>query len=227
MTMENSGHEETNSAADKGQPPVAAAVPNPSRRRFTRAGVGASAVVMTLASRSVLANMACTTASGFHSANMSHQGRPGDAPIMCDGLSYREWMATADWNPPKTFSFQQAFGCVPRPDLIAGAPVTGTGITDTGNGSSTLLLQDATLQQAMFGSQTPLVVKHLIAALLNASSGKSTYPTLQSVKDIFADWNVNNTYQVSAGVKWTTEDIIEYLSYTQTKGAPTFPPKRT
>jgi hypothetical protein len=242
MTMGNSGHEETKPVAENVQPPTTGNVPNPSRRRFNRAGVGASAVVMTLASRSVLANMTCSTPSGFHSANMS-QGRPGDPPVNCSGLSYQEWVATAQWNPPRTMRFSEAFGAVPRPDLIVGAPVTPAA-TNNGNGnangsgngngngasamsSSVLKLNEATLEQAMLGSQTPLIIKHLIAALLNASTNRSTNPSVESVKAIFKDWNINNTYEVSAGIRWSTDKIIEYLRYSQTPGAPTFPPKTT
>lgn len=220
MTMENPGQEGPSPVANEGQPLRTASVANPSRRRFNRAGVGASAVVMTLASRSVLANMACTTASGFHSANMSHHTL--DSNGNCSGLSYSEWMRTSEWSPPKTSKFADVFG-MPRLDLEVGAPVGGTGIDNTGNGTAGLKLQDATLQQALFGSDTPLVIKYLIAALLNANMGKSTNPTVQSVKEIFADWNAHNSYEVTAGVRWSTEEIIEYLSYTQTPGVPTFP----
>lgn len=237
MTMENSGHEQTKPAVDNVQPPAAANVPNPSRRRFSRAGVGVSAVVMTLASRSVLANMTCATASGFHSANMSHQARPGDPPIECNGLSHQDWIATDQWNPPKTSSFNDAFGTMPRNDLVVGAPAAPAAniVTSKGNGngngnpgaggmsSNVLKLKEATLEQAMLGSQTPLIIKHLIAALLNASSNRSTNPSVDSVRKIFADWNANNSYEVSAGIRWSTDEIIEYLRYSQTPGNPTLP----
>ncbi|SMP69439.1 hypothetical protein [Noviherbaspirillum suwonense] len=217
MTMENSGHEDKSQAADQAQPPAHAVVPNPSRRRFTRVGVGASAVVATLASRSVLANLACTTPSGFTSMNQSH--RAADGVIQCNGLSYMDWMRTEGWAPPGTAMFSIEFSPA-RPDLLVGEPVTGTGIADTGGGTSGLLLDKATLRQALFGTQTPLIVKHLIAALLNASTNRSTYPTTIQVKEIFRDWNANNSYEVTAGVRWSTDEIIKYLSYTQTPGSP-------
>nr|WP_314623772.1 hypothetical protein [uncultured Noviherbaspirillum sp.] len=249
MTMENPGHEQTKPTVDNVQPPTAGNVPNPSRRRFNRAGVGASAVVMTLASRSVMANMTCTTPSGFHSANLSRQGGAGDAPVQCRGLSYQDWMAAQEWNPPRSMLFSEAFGTIPREDLIVGAPASsgfrmapsaGAG-SSSSNGSSSrnnsfgasttssvaLKLKDATLEQAMLGSQTPLVIKHLIAALLNARSNRSTNPSVSMVLKIFADWNSRNSYEVSGGVMWSTDDIIEYLQYSQTPGAPTFPPKRS
>lgn len=216
MTMENSGHEETKQVAADSQPPAHADVPNPSRRRFTRMGAGASAVVMTLASRSVLANMACTTASGFTSVNQSV--RRTDTPINCNGLPYTDWMATsASWPIPLTTSFATAFGHPPKGALETGEISTSSGLTDR----NSVKLKDATLQQALFGSKTPEVVKYLIAALLNAQSGRSTYPSVLSVQAIFKDWNSNDTYEVMAGVKWDAPKIIEYLSATQTPGTRT------
>jgi hypothetical protein len=242
MTMENSGHEETKQAAADIQPPAHADVPNPSRRRFTRIGAGASAVVMTLASRSVLANMACTAPSGFHSANMSHGGLK-DSRINCNGLSYQEWMSIEDWNPPKESMFKHVFGTMPRHDLMVGTSVaTDTFLKgkaqapgqdkekdkgkDKEKGSDDLKLKDATLYQALCGAQSPLVVKHLVAALLNVRSNRSTYPTEDNIREIFNDWNTHNCYEVTAGVKWSTDEIIEYLTYTQTRGEPTFPARR-
>jgi hypothetical protein len=199
-------------------------------------------VVMTLASRSVLANMACTAPSGFHSANLSHHGAQGASGISCNGLSYQEWMSTEDWNPPRDSKFKHVFGVMPRHDLMAGTTVvadtfiTGKAQTagqdkdkekdkgkDKDKGSDDLKLQDATLHQALCGEKTPPVVKHLVAALLNVNSGRSTYPTVENIRDIFNDWNTHNSYEVTAGVKWSTAEIVEYLSYTQTRGVPTFP----
>ena len=185
MTMENSGHEQTKPAVDNVQPPAAENVPNPSRRRFNRAGVGASAVVMTLASRSVLANMACTTPSGFYSANMSHHGKAEAATVQCRGLDPNGWMTIDRWDPPRTKEFTKAFGTIARDNLTVGTPVSPLGnqsANNNGNGaanlpSSTLKLQDATLEQAIYGIDTPPVVKHLIAALLNASRKPACFAT--------------------------------------------------
>jgi hypothetical protein len=117
MTMENSGHEETRPEADKAQPPAHANVPNPSRRRFNRAGVGASAVLMTLASRSVLADTVCKTPSGFDSL----------APSMalntrnhCSGKPAAYWLGQDLWPIAKDTPFASIFGDG-YPNLYAGA----------------------------------------------------------------------------------------------------------
>jgi hypothetical protein len=215
MTMENSGHEETNSAADKGQPPVAAAVPNPSRRRFNRAGVGASAVVMTLASRSVLANAACTTASGFTSLNQSSRG---GTPPVCNGVTPEVWLSKpADsWPISKDLKFVGIFGSVSN-TLEVGKPLKIYG-KDDGNGAPGLKLADATLQQALFGTNTKPVVKYIIAALLNSVT-LNQFPTRESVIKIFQEWNSKTTYEPTAGVSWNDDKIIEYLRATQIPSA--------
>ncbi|MDB5759727.1 MAG: hypothetical protein JWM30_3016 [Burkholderia sp.] len=216
MTMENSGHEETKQAAANIQPPAHADLPNPSRRRFTRIGAGASAVVMTLASRSVLANMACTTASGFTSVNQSV--RRTDTPINCSGLPYTDWMATTTaWPIARESSFATAFANSPKADLVTGEISSSSGLTNR----DSVALAEATLQQALFGTKTPEVVKYLIAALLNAHSNRSTYPSVLNVQTIFKEWNSNDTYEVMAGVKWNADQIIEYLRATQTPGTRT------
>lgn len=214
MTMENPGHEETNSAADKGQPPVVA-VQNPSRRRFNRAGVGASAVVMTLASRSVLANVACTTASGFTSLNQSSRG---GTPPVCNGYTPEAWLSKpADsWPIPKDSKFAGIFGSVSN-TLEVGKPLNIYG-NDDGKGTPGLKLVDATLQQALFGTDTKPVVKYIIAALLNSVS-LNQFPTRESVIKIFQEWNSKMTYEPTAGVSWSENKIIEYLQATQTPSA--------
>jgi hypothetical protein len=209
MTMENPGHEKMNPAVGKDQLPAAAAVLNPSRRRFTRAGVGASAVVMTLASRSVLANVACGTASGFTSVNQS--ARPGDDLLRCEGITYQAWIGTANWPIPKTKLVTDAF-------LHSVSETYETGEITTGSGTTTpsVKLKKATLEQALLGSNTPEVVRYLIAALLNAHAGKSTNPSVESVQTIFKEWSNKGVYEVTRGIQWTPDDIIKYLKATQT-----------
>ena len=119
MTMENSGHQEMKPTADGLQPPVAEAVPNPSRRRFNRAGVGASAVVLTLASRSVLADAVykCKSPSGFDSLSPS---MAGNTPNNCSGKPGSQWLMQDLWPVAKDVPFASIFGDV-SPSLYAGA----------------------------------------------------------------------------------------------------------
>jgi hypothetical protein len=107
MTMENSGHKDTGSQPN-GQAPVPEQVKNPSRRRFNRAGVGASAVILTLTSRSVLAQTnTCASPSGFNSVNPSHDTHN----LTCDALSADRWLdPQQQWPVSKDTQFGHLFG---------------------------------------------------------------------------------------------------------------------
>ena len=253
MTMENSGHEGTNSAADKVQPPTAA-VRNPSRRRFNRAGVGVSAVVLTLASRSVLADTMCKSPSGFDSLNPSMT--TAEQQNVCVGKTTSQWLLQDPWPIDKATPFASIFGngygnLYAGASSAASASVTAAASstpgqkwfdtfsdnpnknTSNGNGNGNgngnigkaqpinnakLHLKDATLFQALSGTETPPVVKGLIAAWLNARAKYNSFPTETNVVQIFQEWHKNGYYEVRATVKWYEADIIKYLASTNAVG---------
>lgn len=223
MTMENSGNEETRSTVDNSQPSLA----NPSRRRFNRVGAGASAVVMTLASRSVLAADAlCKSPSGHDS--MAPSMNPNKIPNSCAGVSPSQWLSRRQWPVDKNALFSSSFGN--SGGLYADAPAalsTSSAANNTGNTSDKtvvnssnsasingLLLNDATLVQAMSGTATPVIVKNLLAAWLNALQGYNTFPTTDQVIHIFKEWQQKTYYEVRAGVKWYEKEINDYLATT-------------
>src|SRR5437868_671001 len=109
MTMENPGHEENSRAADQVRQPAEATVPNPSRRRFTRAGVGASAVIMTLSGRSVLADTVCRSPSGFDSMPAASINAK-DAQARCMGIGPSQWLQQNTWPINKEAAFASIFG---------------------------------------------------------------------------------------------------------------------
>ena len=83
---------------------------------------------------------------------------------------------------------------------------------------SQVLLKDATLYQALAGSRTPVVVKNLIAALLNFKAGYNSFPTDTDVVRIFQEWQQKGYYEVRATVKWYEADINRYLASTNSVG---------
>jgi len=245
MTMENSGEKEKVQVPDPTQSMTHMQVPNPSRRRFNRAGVGASAVILTLASRSVLAETVCKSPSGFLSANQSAHG---NEQAQCNGYTPEIWLQK---NLPilQSTQFVQVFGTFSQ-QILVGQPVAagaqflagksaegGTqswlnsnlnaksssapgGRASASSTSSTdqgdLLLKDATFYQALAGDKTPSVVKHLIAAYLNFSQGLNAFPTDVNTIEIFREWESTGSYVPSAGVSWSDVKIVEYLRATQT-----------
>lgn len=255
MTTENSQDKKTSPATGTIQPPAHGNLRNPSRRRFNRAGVGASAVVLTLASRSVLADAVCKSPSGFDSLAPSMAAT--NQQNFCAGRPVSQWLLQDPWPVAKDVPFASIFG-EGYPGLYAGAasagvaaagasnagrswfepfsnnPITGSSgsSSSASNGSSKsngvakatatdnneLLLKDATLFQAMAGSRTPVVVKNLIAALLNFKAGYNSFPTDTDVVRIFQEWQQKGYYEVRATVKWYEADINKYLASTNSVG---------
>jgi hypothetical protein len=246
MTMENSGNKEARQVPDPLQSMTHAQVPNPSRRRFNRAGVGASAVILTLASRSVLAESVCKSPSGFVSANQSAHGT--EQP-QCTGYTPEIWLQK-DLPILRTTSFVSVFGTFSQ-QILVGQPMVASAqsmvgkSTDGGgaqswldsnlnaksssnggaraaasSGASTgqpdLLLADATFYQALAGDKTPSVVKHLIAAYVNFTQGLNAFPTDVNTVQIFREWESTGSYVPTVGVRWSDTQIVEYLRATQT-----------
>lgn len=251
MTMENSGDKETRRMPDPEQAITRMQVPNPSRRRFNRAGVGASAVILTLASRSVLAESVCKSPSGFLSANQSAHGT--EQP-QCIGYTPEIWLQRDD-PTLKSISFVSIFGTFSQQILVGQPMVSGAQFmagksteggtqswlnsnlnaksssgsstsanaragasanSTSGTGQADLLLADATFYQALAGDKTPSVVKHLIAAYLNANRKLNAFPTEENTLQIFREWVNTGSYVPSAGVTWSDVKIVEYLRATQT-----------
>lgn len=276
MTMENSGHQKTSPVADNGQAPAHANVPNPSRRRFNRAGVGASAVLLTLASRSVLADTMCKSPSGFDSLEPSMGA--GTKQTACAGKPPSWWLQQHPWPVDKDAPFSSFFGdgysglyagasasstnagtaaaastggekwfdafSNNRSSSASGSGNNGKGGSSAANGNSEnngnnsvarsssttangmptlstdteLLLKNATMYQAMAGARTPVVVKNLLAAWLNARHRYNDFPTEQEVVRIFQEWQKDGSYEVRAAVKWNEADINRYLASANSVG---------
>jgi hypothetical protein len=237
MTMENSGHKETGRQPEDGQATAPPQVRNPSRRRFTRAGVGASAVILTLTSRSVLAQATCNSPSGFASANLSQHNHDAGS---CDGVPASSWLdPNRQWPIPRETRFVDIFGSS-RLMFRTGTPQKfydafpsradkkdtppGQAKKDTPPGlAKSSSLDEASMYDALNGSETPAVVKSIIAAYLNFRAGLNKYPTDLQAIAIFKEWQANKIYTPSAGIKWNEDDILNYLGATQ--GLPSTPPR--
>lgn len=212
MTMENSGPEDTSPPADTTQPAMHAQVPNPSRRRFNRAGVGASAVILTLASGSVLAQGVCKSPSGFESGNVSGGG---SRQPRCAGFTPQVWLerGISQDLPALRVTFASVFS--PVSSGSAGKPVAGaSGSNDTNQGE--VALAAATLFQVLGGDTGSPVLKSLVAAYLNFSQLLNDFPTDIEIRQIYQEWTAKGTYTPMAGVTWGPSKIVDYLTATQT-----------
>lgn len=161
------------------------------RRRFTRAGAGATGVLLTLASQPGMAADVCTTPSGWLSGGLkSHHG---PAPV-CSGVSPGYWKTHDGWPSPVTpdSTFGSIFGCNRRFASTYGAAKCGT------------ILEHQSFDQANLGM-------HLVATYLNVLSGRISFLTISNVQAIWNEWQSKGYYTPTVGKKWYAADIVIYL----------------
>ena len=177
-------------------PPVAAPDALSTRRRLLRGGLAAAPVLLTLASRPVLAQH-CTTPSGYVSANASTAGRG----VACSGHTPAYWANTQhfmEW--PAGFIADPANPQATRFNDQFSPPL-----------QSNPLLVDAL---ALTGSDTNNVAGNVSAALLNAAKGLTPVLSVSAVKDIWSEFASTGSFSPSSGAHWNSSEIIGYLSTT-------------
>lgn len=179
------------------------------RRRLLKGGLSAAPVAMTLASRPVLAGGVpgtCTTPSGFTSINL--KSRPDKSASTCSGRTPGYWKQS------------QWFGQWPTPYY----PVTGmyNGVRQ----SATTFGSAFGTATGTFDSKTMLAVlglegggdielaRHITAALLNAAAGLTPVLTVSAVKTIWREYITKGYFEPTAGVRWNSVQITDYLKTT-------------
>jgi hypothetical protein len=166
------------------------AIKNPSRRLFTRAGLGASGVLLTLACKPVLGGVVCKSPSGFLSGNQSTH----DTGALCAGRNPQYWKMTSSWPISKRTPFHRLFSCGP--------------------GSA---FETCSLAEIVSGHQADpeFVAMHLTAALLNSRSGWTPFLSEETIQAMFLEWRTKGTYTPTVNVEWGSTDIVNYLKATQ------------
>jgi hypothetical protein len=168
------------------------------RRRWTKAGIGAGAILATLAGRPALAGV-CQSPSAFASGNMSH----GASAPVCSGNSPAQWAATNSW--PGDFKPNDKF----HAHLPAGTKVNW--------GNATMQQVLTTVDNTNTLPMPNPISAEFAAAALNIAAG--TYPLGLTDTQLVMMWNeYANTgqYQVRAGVYWNAGQIVTYLQYMRT-----------
>jgi hypothetical protein len=59
------------------------------------------------------------------------------------------------------------------------------------------------------------VARHIVAALLNAQAGLTPAVSVRTVKGIWNEYRSNGYFEPTAGVRWSSDDILTYLASTQ------------
>ncbi|HTD04494.1 hypothetical protein [Undibacterium sp.] len=194
MTIEQQQHDENEKRPP--QDPVEKTVfAGESRRRFTKSGLAASGVILTLSSRSVLG---APTINASPSASLSaNQSTHSQSQVLSTGLSPAQWIQQPKWPVDKSSSFGGVFGC-----------------------GSASVFKDNTLKALMQKQQDcdPYKVgMYLSAAYLNALDGRTPFLNVSRVKDMFNEWTLSGCghFSPTAGVNWDSSQIVAYLKGTQ------------
>lgn len=192
-----------------------------SRRRFTKSGLAASGVLLTLASRPSLGAAVCQSPSGFLSGNVSQNG----TPQICSGRTPGYWGTNTDtshkWPLPyktgactNTKYTQQYNSWSPSGATMYKNSTLGFHCTGHGAGYLNYSMMQVIL---LGGSGDPYQLgAHCTAALLNARMGWTPVLTEAQVRGMFNDYASQGYYEPTAGVKWYPADIVTYLKSTMT-----------
>jgi hypothetical protein len=168
-----------------------------SRRRFARAGAGATGVLLTLASQPGMACDICMSASGYQSYSKTMTAASHKEQVTCTGRNPAYWKGTNSWprECPSSTTFSQHFTC--------------NGSTNSTYGVTSCM---KILTPQSFDSHG--VGVYLMAMYLNVLSKKTSFMTVEQVRAIWNSYRDTGYYSPTAGVKWDASQIVFYLSGT-------------
>ena len=225
-----------------------------SRRRLLRGGLAAAPVLMTVASRPVLGQVACT-ASAITSINM--QSSLNHNCSITSGLSPDKWKTlAAQWPAPysgvsaatststtSTSTVTQKSttnnNVLLQQQLAAAAGYTpGTTTTSTGGTTTSSGSTYGATATPYHGSTTGLggrvfagksmvevidlmqsgglnsLGRYIVAALLNARSGRTPMLSETNVRAMWNDLINRGYYEPTAGIRWGAAEIVAYIKTT-------------
>lgn len=185
--MANQEQQDGKAAAPAPIPPLSPK--GASRRRL--AGIGATGVVMTVASNHALAGLVCKSPSGALSGNLNSQ-RPS---VTCEGRSPGFWKTHGDEWPAEVRTsdlFSKHFVCTGPLGSVSCMKMLSKQKEDRNN-----------------------VAMHIVATYLNVLSGRITFLTRQDVLDIWAEYNTYGSYTPNGGsTPWSGTQLVDYLAST-------------
>jgi hypothetical protein len=177
-----------------------------SRRRLLRGGLAAAPVLMTVASRPVMAQD-CTTSSAHTSLGGSRQ----IVQQSCTGRGPAYWIAqngSKAW--PSGYLMQTQGGGTNGKIATTFGSVFGSA---HGYGDLSML---QVLQAGQSSFDKAGLAAHLVAAVLNAEAGFTPASVLDIAKaqDIWSDYNSMGYFEPTAGVRWDSAQTIDWLKTT-------------
>jgi hypothetical protein len=188
-----------------------------SRRRFTQSGLAVSGVILTLASRPVLAEV-CASPSGFQSLNatanpgVSHTGKHQG---VCTGRSASFWMDNpGSWPAGYVSGKSQNENEGVSNKRSASSGKTGTLFRDAFRTTSSLYSKYTLLEVLQMKNDPHQLGAHLVSALLNAAAGLTPVLSTEKVITICHEYDQKGFFEPSAGIRWYPIDIVFYLKST-------------
>lgn len=168
-----------------------------SRRRFARAGAGATGVLLTLASQPGMACDICMSASGYQSYSKTMTAASNRTEVVCSGRGPSHWRNTENWPAGCKVSnlFGNHFDCV--------------GFTRYTYGASTCM---KILTPQFFDPHG--VGVYMMAMYLNVLAGYTSFMDVEKVRAMWKEYVETGYYTPTAGVKWNASQIVFYLSGT-------------
>lgn len=178
------------------------------RRKLLRGGLAAGPVLMTVASRPVLGQVACT-ASAITSINM--QSSINHNCSITSGLSPEKWKSLAgQWPTPYTAASARSVtyaGITQTQPTAYHCPTTGLG-GHVFSGRSMLDVIDIN-----HGGLDSLG-RYTVAALLNARAGRTPMLSETNVRAMWNDLVNRGYYEPTAGIRWGAAEIVAYIKTT-------------
>jgi hypothetical protein len=174
----------------------AAKPPSADRRRWLKAGLSTAPVLMTVASRPVLAQT-CVPPSAHMSLGASAPGTDQE----CSGFGPDTWAGSRSW--PGNFTPHSRFNDHFGRDLI-------------GNPKFSDVLDYKNI--ANVSDTVHTVARYVTAALLNHASGKVPETVLRpmTIQYIWNEFTEQQSFAPTRGVSWSAAEIVDYLKSTMT-----------
>jgi hypothetical protein len=216
-----------------------------SRRKLLRGGLAAAPVLMTVASRPVLGQVACT-ASAITSINM--QSSINHNCTITSGLSPEKWKTlAAQWPSPysgtsattstsgvtqksKTSNAELQQQLAAAAGYTSGTTTTSSSSTTSGSYSATATPYHCSttgLGGHVFAGKSMVEVidlmqssglnslgRYIVAALLNAHSGRTPMLSETNVRAMWNDLINRGYYEPTAGIRWGATEIVAYIKTT-------------
>lgn len=180
---------------------------NGSRRRLLRGGLGVAPVLMTVASRPVMAGV-CESASSHTSLSGSRVA----AADRCSGGSPTYWMSrssTSGSSSSTAYLMDVSTSTGSLASITFGSVFGVAG----GYGDKTFL---QVLESGHSSSSKDGLAAHLVAAVLNVQAGytPATVLDVTRAQSIWSDYNALGYFEPTAGIRWDSAQIIDWLKTT-------------